>query len=443
MRSGGVLATSTWRASRGRAAGSLVSLVALGALVLTSCGTDYDDLTVAPQDGWQAPHGDARNSATSPVTGGRQVALSWSRPVGGPIAEPVTVGRDGQMFVSAQTANCAIASFQMATGRKRFCNPIGPTALWSPTLVDGQSNVYLGDDSAVNSFNYLGQPRWRVPVAGTPVSQQFTDDGNLLTITQSGQLDVLARNTGERVLASMQLLGQPDFLSHPDLDWPAADVGLDDCAEGGPHCAVANVSAMGADGRVYLTLWRPGHATADLVALRYADKQIQQEWSVPILRGGSATSPVLSADGSTLYVGDNDKRLIALDTTDGRQKWTQPLPWAPRGLSVSDEGLIIPSGDEGHLLAIRDSGDAAEIAWERKDLDLRGTPAQTAGDTGYIVAAIGDGLNLITFDTTTGATLDSDELPGAQGSTTGTAIGPEGEVVTATRIGEIFAFKPE
>lgn len=65
---------------------------------------------------------------------------------------------------------------------------------------------------------------------------------------------------------------------------------------------------------------------------------------------------------------------------------------------------------------------------------------QSAGGTGYVTAAIGTGLNLVTFDTGTGATLDSDVLPGAQGSTTGTAVGAEGEVVVATRIGEIFAF---
>ena len=96
-----------------------------------------------------------------------------------------------------------------------------------------------------------------------------------------------------------------------------------------------------------------------------------------------------------------------------------------------------------YLTALRDNGDKAEIVWERKDLALRGTPAQTAGDIGYTVAAIGAGLSLITFDTGTGNTVDSDPLPAATGTTTGTSIGPEGEVVVATRLGEIFAFTPD
>lgn len=427
----------------------VASLAAVGALALAGCGTDVDDITVGPGKGWPAAHHDGRNGGSSPVVGAKKIALSWSRPIGGPIAEPVTIGPDGQMFLTTNTPTCVIFSLQMATGRKRFCTELGQTAVSAPSVVDGMTNVYVGDDrdniGAVMSFNYLGQPRWRTPVAGTPVSMQFTGDGNLLTVTQSGQVDVLSRQTGQRLVATTQLLGQPDFLENPNLTWPAAGQGLDDCRIGEPQCPVANISAVDtASGRFFVTVWQPGKPNAALVALRYADNKIHQDWSADLLFGGSATSPALAADGKTVYVGDNSNRLIAVDAADGRTKWVQPLAWAPRGgISVSSDGLIIPSGDDGYLLALRDKGDAAEIAWERKDLGLRGTPVQTAGGTGYTPAAIGDGLNLITFDTKTGTTIDSDVLPGAQGSTTGTSVGAKGEVVVATRIGEVFTFKPE
>ncbi|MBF6073178.1 outer membrane protein assembly factor BamB family protein [Nocardia beijingensis] len=422
----------------------MVVVAAVGALTLAGCGTDYDDITVGTGKGWTAAYHDGRNSGTTPVTGSRKIGLSWQRPVGGPIAQPVTLGPDSQLFVTTRLPNCSIFSFQMATGRKRFCNALGPSAISAPSAVDGMTNVYVGDDSRVISFNYLGQPRWATPVAGTPVSVQFTGDGKLLTISQSGQVDVLSRQTGDRTVPTVQLLGEPDFLAHAGLGWPDAGQGLDDCATGGPHCPVANISPIDAGGRFYVTLWQPGRPAAALVALRYTGAKVAREWSAELLLGGSATSPALSADGGTVYVGDNNNRLIALDTTDGRTKWVHRLDWTPRGgISVSDDGLIIPSGEEGYLLALRDNGDTAETAWERKDLALRGPAAQTAGDTGYVTAAIGDGLNLVTFDTRTGATIDSDVLPGAKGTTTGTSVGAKGEVVVATRIGEIFAFEPE
>ncbi|WP_328404445.1 outer membrane protein assembly factor BamB family protein [Nocardia sp. NBC_00403] len=447
MRSGSVLDTSRWRPSRLHA---VASLAIVGALALAGCGTDIDDITVGPGKGWPSAHYDGRNGGTSPVTGARKVSLSWSRPIGGPVEEAVTIGAEGQMFLTTRASSgCAIFSFQMRSGRKRFCNALGPNAISAPSVVDGATNVYVGDDgvnapAGVNSFNYLGQPRWRTPVAGVPVSVQFTGDGNLLSISQSGQVDVLSRQTGARVVPTVQLLGEPDFLEYPDLVRPAAGQGLDDCRTGGPQCPVANISAVDPEtGRFFLTLWKPGKPAA-LVGLRYANNKIQQEWSADLLIDGSATSPTVSADGRTVYVGDNSKHLIAVDTADGRTKWSHTLGWVPRGgISVSGDGLIIPSGDDGYLLAMRDKGDSTEIVWERKDLALRGTPVQTAGGTGYTAASIGDGLNLITFDTKTGATVDSDVLPDATGSTTGTSIGADGEIVLATRIGELFVFKPD
>jgi outer membrane protein assembly factor BamB len=430
------------------------ALGAVGVLALSGCGgTKLDDITVGPGHGWPSAFHDGHNSGTTPITGSRHLALSWSRPIGGPAATPTIVGPDGQLFVTTTIdtgcigepgAKGAMFSFQMPTGRKRFCNPLGLDTIHSVSAVDELGNVYVGDDGGVNSINNLGEPRWRTPVAGVPVSVQFTGDSYVLTVTQSGQVDVLNRQTGERIVPSFQLLGEPDFLAHPNLPRPADGDGLDDCASGGPHCPVANVSAIDpSTGRFYVTVWRPGSPKASLVALQYANKQIQQDWSADMLVDGSATSPTLSPDGKTVYVGDNSGRLIAVDASDGRAKWVQPLGFSPRGAVSDDDGLLIPGGDDGHLMALRDNGDSVQIAWERKDLQLRGRPAQTAGGTGYVVSPIGDALNLVTFDTRTGNTVASAVLPGAQGTTTGTSVGEKGQVVVTSRVGEIYVFKPE
>ncbi|MVU76358.1 PQQ-binding-like beta-propeller repeat protein [Nocardia sp. ET3-3] len=425
----------------------MLATAAAGLFTLTACAygsTTIDDIGVGSGKGWPLAFRDARNSGSSPVTGSRKLALNWSRPVGGPVAQPTMVGADGQLYVTTRTGSCNALSFQMPTGRKRYCNVMGPSAIYGGSAVDGSANVYIGDDGAVYSFNNLGQPRWRTPAAGTPVSVQFTGDGNVLSVTQSGQIDVFSRQTGDRQIPTFQLLGEPDFLENASLSRPPDGQGLEDCASGGPQCPVANVSAVDQkSGRFYATLWKPGDGTAGLVALTYDGKKVHVDWNAQLLNEGSATSPALSADGSTVYVGDNTNRLMAVDAATGRTKWVQDLGFPARGgISVSD-GLLVPAGDEGHLMALRDKGDSAEVAWERKDLELRGRPVQTAGDTGYTVAPIGDKLTLVTFDTKTGATVQSNELPGAEGSTAGTAVGAKGEVVVTTRIGELFVFKPE
>jgi hypothetical protein len=52
-----------------------------------------------------------------------------------------------------------------------------------------------------------------------------------------------------------------------------------------------------------------------------------------------------------------------------------------------------------------------------------------------------DGLAMLTFDTGTGETLDRDTLPGAKGFTVGTSVGPKGEVLTPTLLGELFVLR--
>jgi outer membrane protein assembly factor BamB len=428
---------------------------AVAMLALTGCGggTRIGDLSVGPGKGWPSAFHDSHNSATSPVTGSRHLALSWSRPIGGPVDAATTVGPEGQMFLTTRAdVDCGgragttglIFSFQMDTGRKRFCNPLGPDAIDAASAVDGTTNVYVGDDGGVYSFNDHGQARWRTPVAGLPVSMQFTGDGRVLSVTQLGQVDVLDRQTGARMASTFQLLGDPNFLKYPDVPRPPDGQGAGDCATGGPQCPVSGVSAVDqSSGRFYATVWRPGSHQASLVALRYSDGRIEQDWSADMLTGGSATSPALSSDGKTVYVGDNSGRLIAVDTAAGHTKWTQPLGFSPRGTISIDSDLLIPGGADGHLVALRDKGDGVEIAWERKDLPLRGQPVQAAGHTGYAVVPLGNALKLLTFDSRSGNTIASATLPGAQGSATGTAVGDKGEIVVTTRIGEVFAFKPE
>ena len=78
----------------------------------------------------------------------------------------------------------------MDNGRKRFCAALAPGAAASTPIVDGATNVYVGDDGGMSSFNEHGQLRWRTQLVGTPLSAQFTGDGNVLSVSQLGAVDV-------------------------------------------------------------------------------------------------------------------------------------------------------------------------------------------------------------------------------------------------------------
>ncbi|MFD4366445.1 PQQ-binding-like beta-propeller repeat protein [Rhodococcus sp. NPDC058521] len=428
---------------------SVLALAAVTTVALSSCASEPEVIDIFSGGGWPGIHADARNSDTSPVTGSRGISNEWSRPIGGTVAAYASIAASGQTFVTARTEKgCNLFSYQLDSGRKRWCRELGPGAVASTPVVDTVANVYVGDNGAMNSFNEHGQLRWRTPVVGTPISAQFTGDGNLLFITQLGQINVLDTQTGRQVLAPYNLIPPPSIDSSGPANPAPDDWGLEACFLGGPECPVANTPAIDLEsGKFYFTYFAPGAPQAELVAMRYSggdNPQITQEWSSDALPGGSASSPDLSADGSVVYANDNEGKMWAVDAETGDPKWSHDIGFAAAGSpSTSADGLLIPAGgSDGHLLALRDLGDHAEVVWERKDLLQLGVPAQTAGDTGYTAVKEGEnGLAMLTFDTQTGETLDQDTLPGAEGFTVGTSIGPGGEVVTPTFIGELFVLK--
>lgn len=428
---------------------SAAALTTISALLLAGCGGDSGTEDVFGAGGWPGMHSDARNSDTSPETGSRSLDFQWSRPLGGPTTTTASVAANGQIFLTARTdTGCNLFSFHSDTGRKRWCTRVGAGSALSTPVVDRATNVYVGEDGAMLSFDERGQLRWQTPVTGTPLSAQFTGDGNLLFVTQLGQVNVLDPQTGRTVAAPYDLIPPASYTQGANIDPLPNDLGIGDCFTGGPLCPVATSPAIDlGNGRILVTFWRPGAPQADLVALRYDGGErprITEEWSTSTLAGGSASGPVLTRDGKTVYAGDNAGHLWAVDAESGSVKWKYDLGYAAHGgPSVSDRGVVIPAGaEDGRLLALRDRGDHAEMLWERADVVQRGATAQTSGSTAHTVIRDGEsGLALLTFDAATGETLDQDVLPGASGSTAGTSVGPDGEVLTPTLIGELFVLR--
>lgn len=447
-----------------------VAMLLTGWLVI-GCGTSatYSDIMAA--GGWPGMRGTAHNSGASTADGPRSPAPAWSRALGGTPGAPASISGDGQLFVSARLdSGCNLFAYELKSGRQRFCDVVPfttpkPGRIIATPILDPDANAYIGiDDGTMRSYDDRGRERWVMPVFGAPQSAQFTADGNVLEVTQFGEINVFDRQTGKRLIPPLRLLGQPDRATQPNLPWPANDQGLDDCETGKSGCPVATSPALDPkSGRFYVTLWRPGASAASVVAMHYRDGTIGQDWSVDVLPAGTVTSPTLSNDGSVVYVADNAGNLIAIDAADGKTRWTHHLGYPVfGGISVSGSGLIMPggAGAGSRLVALRDNHDHAEIAWQRRDLIQLGVPAFAAGSTGYTVirTETDPTPTLLTFNTADGSTLAQNPLPAPQtpapqapapagqaagdpGQTVGTAVGPAGEVVVTSRNGTLYTFK--
>lgn len=420
-------------------------LAATAAFAVSACGSDGDSATAGA---WSGRYSDSRNTSSTSTAGLDDVAFSWTRPTGGMVGSPVTVAPNGQIFVTAATdAGCNLFAFQIDRGRKRWCTRLGPGVTDISPLTDEHANIYVGEDSGFLSFNEHGQRRWRIPVSGTPRTAQFAGDGNLVVVTHFGQISIVDPQTGQLRAPLFDLLPLPGIEDGTNVPRRAGDHGLAGCFGGSPDCPVATTPAVDpATGRIVTTLWRPGADRAALVGLRYTggdDAAVAEEWSLDDLPGGAVTGPVLSADGATVYVHDGDGTLWAIDAGTGAPRWSHDPGFVPStGPAVASDGTLLTAagGDSGPLVAVRDTGDGAELLWRRDDVRQLGVPALTSNGRGYTVVEGDDGPAALVFDIADGTTLDEEPLEGAAGFSPGTAVGPNGELVTVTVPGDLYVF---
>ncbi|UYP17655.1 PQQ-binding-like beta-propeller repeat protein [Rhodococcus sp. Z13] len=415
---------------------------------LSACGGGSGTEDVLSAGGWPGRHSDARNSNTATAAGLEDLAAAWTRPLGGTAGSPAGIAANGQVSVSAATEiGCNLFSFQMDTGRKRWCTRLAPAVATVTPVSDAMANIYVGEDGGLLSFNEHGQRRWRIPVSGTPRSAQFTSDGHLLVVTHFGQVNVVDPQTGQLGAPLFDLVPIPGVDAGQNVPRLPSDHGVPACFGGSEDCPVATTPAVDtATDRILVTVWRPGADRSALVALRYTggdDAVVREEWAVDDLPGGAVTSPVLSADGSTVYVFDGEGTLWALDTTTGEARWSRGFGTASVAPpAVTADGLLLVAAGDGSkpLVALRDSGDETESVWERTDLAPFGTPAVSADGLAYVIADGGSDLVATVVDVADGESVDEEPLDAA-GLPVGTGIGPDGEFVITTVDGDVIVLR--
>jgi hypothetical protein len=309
-------------------------------------------------------------------------------------------------------------------------------------LFDGFDNLYIGQPGLMMAFPPTQWVRWRTNVIGMPTTARFLAPDRLLVVTHLGQVLVFDSHRGE-------VVGTPlDLVEGVNPTDPFR--GLTDCQQSLPGCPVASAPAYSAaSGIAVLGLWQPGAKASVLTALRYQPGEsalLSREWTSDAVAAGVLGSPVLSTDGTTVYVNGRDRRLWALNASDGKPNWSVPLDFQPQTPpSVAPGGLIIAGGGpDTRLVAIKDSGDSAEVVWRRDDVTPLSTSSQAGARAAYTVVADGpQRLSLLVFDPADGGrTLNSYPLPEAAGFPVGVSVGFDRRVVAATSGGQVYSFSP-
>src|SRR5262249_43117944 len=149
-----------------------------------------------------------------------------------------------------------------------------------------------------------------------PSTPRFLGSGQLLVSTHLGQVLIFDHHRGEVVGSAVDLV--------EGIDPTDATRGLADCLPAKQGCPVAAAPAFSAaTGMVVLGVWQPRAAAAGLVGLKYYSGRpplLLRAWTSDVVSAGVLASPVLSADGATVYVNGRDQRLWAFDATNGKTK---------------------------------------------------------------------------------------------------------------------------
>jgi outer membrane protein assembly factor BamB len=422
----------------------LIAMASAAALIVTACGNTDPWVQAHPADGWPAQYGDAGNSSYTPTAGADGLVPDWRRSVKGDLAAQVALGSSGYLAANAQTAaGCSLMVWESGNkGRQRWCGRVWQGGGLSGPLFDGFDNLYVGQPGAMLSFPTTQWIRWRVPVIGLPMTPRILAPDQLLVFTHLGQVQVFDAHRGTVIGTSMDLVA--------GVDPTDSQRGLADCQLGRSRCPVSAAPAFSpASNIVVAGLWEPNAEAPIVVGLRYRPGQtppLVREWTSTDVGGGPLASPVLSADGKTAYLNGRDGRLWALDTADGKAKWSVALDYQPQTPpSVSPDGLIVAGGGpDAKLVAVKDGGDRGEVVWNRDDVMPLSTSSRAGADVAYTVARDGEnGMALMVFDPADGHTINAYPLRGATGFPVGVSIGHDRRVVTATSDGQVYAFAPK
>jgi outer membrane protein assembly factor BamB len=414
---------------------------------LSGCGNTDSWVEASPAQGWPAQYGDAANSSYTETSGAGKLSLQWTRSVKGSLGVGPALSPRGYLALNAQTpAGCSLMEWENNDkGRQRWCVRLVQGGGLGGPLFDGFDNLYVGQPGAFQSFPATQWTRWRQPVIGMPTTPRFLGHGQLLVTTHLGQVLVFDSHRGEVVGSPLDLV--------EGVDPTDATRGLADCAPALQGCPVAAAPAFSpANGTVVVGIWQPGAQAAGLVGLKYHPGQnplLVREWTSDAVGAGVIASPVLSADGSTVYINGRDQRLWALSAADGKVKWSVPLGFlAQTPPAVTPQGLVVSGGGpDTRLAAFKDAGDHANQVWRRDDVVPLSSAALAGVGIGYTVAegpaADGaPGMSMLVFDPANGHTLNSNPLPAATGYPVGLSVGNDRRVVAATSDGQVYGFAP-
>ncbi len=355
---------------------------------------------------WPMFRHDARHTATSQYGDPVPSGPAWSYFTGGGLSSPV-IASDGTIYIGGGSG---VLYALNSNGTLKWTCPTGGGATRSTPAIADDGTIYIGgQNGSLYAINPNGTVKWSRATGG--------EISGSPTIGPDGTIYI--GNRSARFYA---------YTPSGALKWPSPGY----ITLGNIHMGSA---CIGPDGTIYIG------GGFNLYAINPTGSV---KWTYPT--GYTIqSSPAMSPDGKTVYVGSCDAYLHAVDTETGTAVWKTTVPLVPA--STSSSPAVAPSGmiyigsngasasmGGGALFAIDPNGN---VVWQYQTAyDVRSSPAVSADGTiylgvmdGFVLAFNPDGTKKWQF-------LSSDSSqPGIYGSP---AIAADGSVVVQSIGGVVY-----
>jgi outer membrane protein assembly factor BamB len=116
--------------------------------------------------------------------------------------------------------------------------------------------------------------------------------------------------------------------------------------------------AIGTDGTIYVS-----SLSHSIYAVTDNGASATQKWK--FTTGNSVgSSPAISADGKTVYVGSTDGNIYAVNSASGTEKWAFATGNSYSSPAIGADGTIYIGSDDDNLYALTDNGTKATQKWK-------------------------------------------------------------------------------
>jgi len=339
-------------------------------------GKDYAQTT------WPSLRADSSNSDFVPMATVADVGVAWQGLPGAAVWSAPTVSSEGNVYVTTgQGAGTSHLHAFDARGQLLWESApetsfadLDAAAVFSAPTIDASGDLYLSDRNQLWAFHNNGVVKWVAHLDELGIQEPLLSvvlmHGYVGGVSADGKVAFFERRNGKLAVPVLDLPGGKNALGPPlpEALWQGGLIDPDlrvmawNLAHG-YHYEVANPPALHPEtGRLFVVGAGKLSGVGAFYGIDLVHQKLEISFQSPVPMG-AGPSPVLSPDGSRVYVVGGTAELLAFDALSGGLLWHTRIDGIGASPSVGpDEAVYVLAGPT--LVAL--DGEHGTVRWTKR-----------------------------------------------------------------------------